>query len=104
MQCTRLMYMTDMLYPPLMQETAVVEVENDMAKSLLQISHLKSQLKRLQATVDEQSTAMDTQNKLISQTEAEIGRNNALIERKQTQIDQFNKKISQKLSKMDGVG
>lgn len=87
-----------------MQETAVVEVENDMAKSLLQISHLNSHLKRLQATVDEQKTAMDSQNKLISQTEAEIGRNNALIERKQTQIDQFNKKISQKLSKMDGVG
>lgn len=91
------------IFSSTLQETAVVEVENETAKSLLQITSLTSQLKRLQASVDQQHTAMEKQNTFISQSEAEIGRNNALIERKQTQIDQLNKKISQKMAKMDGV-
>ena len=80
-----------------------MEVENETTKSQLQISSLASQLKRLQATVQQQQAAMDRQNKFRSQAESEIGHNNALIERKQTQIDQFNKKIAQKMNKMDGV-
>lgn len=80
-----------------------MEVENETAKSLLQITSLTSQLRRLQATVDQQQTAMDKQNQFISQSEAEIGHNNALIERKQTQIDQLNKKIAQKMAKMNEV-
>ena len=80
-----------------------MEVENETIKSQLQISSLTSQLKRLQATVQQQQAAMDRQNKFRSQAESEIGHNNALIERKQTEIDQLNKKIAQKMSKMDGV-
>ena len=86
------------------QETAVVEVENETAKSLLQVTSLTAQLQRLQSLLDQQQAAMERHNTFISQSEAEIGRNNALIERKQTQIDQLNKKITQKVAKVDGVG
>ena len=89
--------------PPLLQETAVAEVENETAKSQLQITSLTAQLRRLQEVLNQQNATVDKQNSFISQSEAEIGRNNALIERKQTQIDQLNKKIGQKLAKMDGV-
>ncbi|CAI8056769.1 Coiled-coil domain-containing protein 40 [Geodia barretti] len=83
-------------------ETAAVEVENDIAKTLLQVASLSAEMKRLQSSLDRQQEAMDKQNKFISQSETEIGHNNALIERKQTQIDQLNKKISQRVAKLDG--
>ena len=64
------------IFSSTVQETAVVEVENETAKSLLQITSLSSQLKRLQTSVDQQHTAMDKQNIFISQSEAEISRKN----------------------------
>ena len=78
-------------------------VENEISQARLQHSHVTSQLRRLQQTVDEHNAATQEKNVLISKAEAEISKNNALIERKQTQIDQLNKKIEQKMSKLDGV-
>ena len=81
----------------------VANVENEISLTRLQLSHVATQLRRLQQSLDERNAATQEKNELISKAEAEITKNNALVERKQTQIDQFNKKIEQKASKLDGV-
>ena len=80
-----------------------MEVENDIANTLLEVASVSATLKRLQSSFDRQQENIDKENEFISQSETEISHNNALIERKQTQIDQLNKKISQRAAKVDGV-
>lgn len=78
-------------------------MDNETSDTLLQVSDVTSRLKRLQQNLDEQNTAMQQQNKLISRAEMEIIKKNALVERKQTQVDQLNKKIDFATSKLGGV-
>lgn len=81
----------------------MADTDNEISKTLLQMSEVTSRLKRLQQSLDEQNAAMQQQNKLISTAEMEITKNNVLVQRKQTQVDQLNKKIDITTSRLGGV-
>ena len=81
----------------------MADTDNEISKTLLQMSEATSRLKRLQQSLDEQNAAMQQQNKLISTAEMEITKNNVLVQRKQPQVDQLNKKIDLTTSRLGGV-
>ena len=77
------------------QETQVAQVENEISKEMLEVSHTKSRTERLSMILDELDEEIKQKNEIISKSEAEIVKRNAVIERKQGVIDQYNKKLEQ---------
>ena len=86
-----------------MQETSLVQVENDTSRKALDLERTHGETEQLSKEQDRMNKLMDERNALISRCESEIHKRNVIIERKQTQIDQMNKKIDQLRSSQDGV-
>jgi chromosome segregation ATPase len=84
-------------------ETTVAQVENELARQVLDISNTSARLERLQQVINEQNEEVKQLNSMITRGENEVMKRNAVIERKQGMIDQMNKKIDQLTSGKDGV-
>ncbi|XP_077980301.1 coiled-coil domain-containing protein 40-like [Glandiceps talaboti] len=75
------------------QESSMAQVENEIARDTLELSHTLTRCERLKKVVTELDDEIRSKNDIISKSESEIVKRNAVIERKQGQIDQYNKKI-----------
>ena len=81
-----------------LQETQVAQVENEISKCTLEVSHTKTRTERLKKMMGELDEEIKQKNEIISRSEAEIVKRNAIIERKQGVIDQYNKKLEQMIA------
>ncbi|XP_070579736.1 coiled-coil domain-containing protein 40-like [Ptychodera flava] len=75
------------------QEASMAQVENEIARDTLELSHTVTRCERLKKVLTEYDEEIRSKNEIISKSESEIVKRNAVIERKQGQIDQYNKKI-----------
>lgn len=82
-----------------MQETQVAVVENDIAKTTMEVFNTNSRTEQLRKVVDELNAEIAKKNDIVTKCEAEISRCNAVIERKQGILDQYNKKKDALISK-----
>ncbi|CAH1795383.1 unnamed protein product, partial [Owenia fusiformis] len=84
-------------------ESQMASVENEIARSSLEVSNTKTRIDRLNIILEGLDDEIRSKNEIITKSENEIVRQNAIIERKQGVIDQYNKKLEQMISSAGGV-
>ena len=84
---------------PSKQERAVADVENDIAKDVLEIANTATRVRSLQDILDNINGVISQKNDTISRVENDIVKRNAVIEKKQGTIDQINKRVDSMIIK-----
>lgn len=79
-------------------DSQMAQVENEISKTTLEVSHTKTRSDRMGKIAEELDEEIQGKNAIINRSEAEIVKRNAIVERKQGVIDQYNKKLELMIS------